>query len=245
MTTEQNDRAEPPPSASRWTAGRVTGMVFASLAALVGVCLLLGGVALIVVHGVARDDEGFYTSDKELLRSGGYAITTDRIAIDPGVADDLPEGLLGELRVRAESTGGKPVFLGIGPSAEVERYLDGVARARFVDFRGNRAVLEQIPGGAPRSAPDSESFWVATGEGDGEQRIDWDPDEGVWTVAVLNADGSRGVAVDADIGAEVTWLIWVGVGLTLVGLVVTATAILLIIHIGRRADRDRSAQAPV
>ena len=167
MTTEQNDRTEPPPSASRWTAGRVTGMVFASLAALVGVCLLLGGVAVIVVHGVARDDEGFYTSDKELLRSGGYAITTDRIAIDPGVADDLPEGLLETLRVRAESTGEKPVFLGIGPSAEVERYLDGVARARFVDFRGNRAVLEEIPGGAPRSAPDSRELLGGDGRGRG------------------------------------------------------------------------------
>ena len=243
MSNEEIDRTASEPQGSKWTGGKVVGLVFASLAAMVGVLLLLAGIGLFVVHGVARDDDGFYTSDKETLSTDTYAITTDRIAIEPGVADDLPEGLLGDLRVRAEGSGGEPVFLGIGPSAGVERYLDGVAKAKFVDFSRGRAELEELPGGAPRTPPGEQRFWVAMSEGEGEQRIDWDPDEGVWTVAVLNADGYRGVDVEADIGAQVDWLIWVALGFTIVGVIVSTAAILLIIHVSRRAERDRVAAA--
>ena len=35
----------------------------------------------------------------------------------------------------------------------------------------------------------------------------------------MNANGSRGVAIDGDIGAKVPWVIWVGVGLLGLGLV--------------------------
>jgi hypothetical protein len=242
MTTTQDDgdRTGSEPPGSNWTGGRVAGLVFASLAALVGLLILLAGIGLFVVHGVTRDD-GFYTSDREPLQTPTYAITTERIALEPGTADDVPEGMLGDLRVQAEATGGKPVFLGVGPTVEVERYLDGVARARFVDFRRGAAVLHDISGEAPPGSPGDQGFWVASSEGDGDQRIDWDPDDGVWTVAVLNADGSRGVAVDADIGAEIPALIWVALGLTVVGLIVTVAAILLILHVGRRASRDGPA----
>ena len=61
----------------------------------------------------------------------------------------------------------------------------------------------------------------------------------MWAVAVLNADGRRGIAVEADIGAKVGWLIWAGIGLTVAGLLVTATAIALVMILGRRASRDR------
>ncbi len=243
MTTEAAEPSSPPPSGSNWTGGRIAGLVFASLAGLVGMCLLLAGIVLFVVHGVTRED-GFYTSGRELLRSPSYAITTERIVLEPGTADDVPDGMLGDLRVQAESAGAKPVFIGIGPTADVDGYLDGVAKARFVDFRHGRAVLQETPGGAPPTAPGEQRFWAASAEGTGEQQVDWDPDDGVWTVAVLNADGSRGIAVDADIGAEVPALIWIALGLTVVGLIVTVAAVLLILHVGRRASRDPPSAPP-
>ncbi len=241
MTTSQDSPDHPPPprSESNWTAGRVVGMVFSSIAALIGIGLLLGGLALIAVHGFARDDEGFYTSDTEPLRSAAYAITTDEISLDADIADDVPEDLLGTLRIRAEAATARPIFLGIGRSADVERYLARVARSQLTDFRRGEAVFDQIPGRAPRGRPGAEAFWVAQSEGAGRREVEWDPEAGVWTVAVLNADGRRGVAVEADIGAKVGWLIWVGVGLTIVGLLVTATAIALVVMVSRRASRDQ------
>ncbi len=245
MTTSQDtpenapEQAPPPRSESNWTAGRVLGMILSSIAALIGIGLLLGGLALIAVHGFARDDDGFYTSDTEPLRSAAYAITTDEISLDADVADDVPEDLLGTLRIRAEAATARPIFVGIGRSVDVERYLAGVAHSQLTDFRRGAAVFDEVPGRAPAGRPGAEPFWVAQSEGTGRREVEWEPEEGVWAVAVLNADGRRGIAVEADIGAKVGWLIWAGIGLTVAGLLVTATAIALVIILGRRASRDR------
>lgn len=241
QSPEMNDAQPDPPAtpqrtSSNWTGGRVAGMVFSSIAALIGITLLLGGLAVIAVHAFARDDDGFYTSDQEELRGGAYAITTDRINL--GTADDVPEELLGTLRVRAQSSTARPIFLGIGRTADVQRYLAGVAVSEFTDFRRGEAVFTQIPGHALRRPPGAEPFWVAQSEGSGERQIEWDMENGIWTVAVLNADAARGIAVEADIGAKIEWLIWVGLGLVIVGVVVSATAVILIVTVSRRASRD-------
>jgi hypothetical protein len=228
---------------SNWTGGRVAAMICASFAALIGLALLLVGLVLIGLHGFARDDDGYYTSDRESLRSNGYAITTDEINLGADVAEDIPDDLLGTLRVSAVGAGGRSIFLGIGPTADVQRYLGRVAHSELTDFSHGRAVLEQVPGRAPTAPPSAQSFWVAESEGTGERRIDWDPEAGVWTVAVLNADTARGVAVDAEIGAKVNWLIWAGIAALVVGLVLAATGVILILVIGRRASRDR-VEAP-
>ena len=235
-TSDPGDQA-PPPSASGWTGGKTAGMVLSSLAALIGICILLAGLAVIALHAFARDDDGFYTSDREALRSDAYAITTDRINLDAGVADEIPDDFLGNLRLSAESLEGRPAFIGIGRSGDVQRYLSGVAHSELVDLRGGDPVYEEIPGRAPRSRPASETFWVAQSEGAGKREIDWDAEAGVWTAALLNADASRGIAVEADIGAEIGWLIWIGVGLLVIGGTITATAAVLIAVISRRAAR--------
>ena len=51
----------------------------------------------------------------------------------------------------------------------------------------------------------------------------------------MNADAERGVAVDADVGAELDWLIWAGVGMAALGLAMTAGGVALIVSIRRRA----------
>ena len=145
-------------------------MILSSIAALIGIGLLLGGLALIAVHGFARDDDGFYTSDTEPLRSAAYAITTDEISLDADVADDVPEDLLGTLRIRAEAATARPIFVGIGRSVDVERYLAGVAHSQLTDFRRGAAVFDEVPGRAPAGRPGAEPFWVAQSEGDGQAR---------------------------------------------------------------------------
>lgn len=233
--------AAPPPQSrpgSKWSGGRVAGMIAASFTALVGGLLLLGGLALIGIHSFARDDDGFYTSDNERLLSDSYAITTDRINLGADVANRVPEELLATVRARAQNTGARPLFIGIARAPHVDGYLDGVGHTELTDIHDGDPVFEQFPGRAPRGAPAAEDFWVAQSQGRGEQFVDWDAESGAWTIAVMNADAARGVSVDADIGAKVGWLLWVGVGLALVGLALTATGVILIIVISRRASRD-------
>jgi len=220
-------------------------MIFGSVAGLIGLALLLGGLALIAAHSFARDDDGYYTTDRESLRTDSYAIATEDIDLGTDPADWAPEELLATVRVRVEGESGRPVFLGIGRDADVDRYLSGVGYAELTDFIGGDPRYDERPGRAPRRAPAAEGFWVAQSEGSGEQVVDWDAESGIWSVVVMNADASAGVAVTADVGAEVDWLIWVGVGLTIVGLLLTGAGVTLIVVVGRRAGRPPPPADPV
>src|SRR3954453_12289422 len=86
--------------------------------AFLGVVFLLGGMAVLGLHAFGRDDNGYYNSDTEHLQSKGYALNTDRINLGGPAGDVSPDDLLGTVRVKAESTNGKPVFVGIARTAD-------------------------------------------------------------------------------------------------------------------------------
>ena len=104
-------------------------MVLSSILGLVGALVLLGGGALIVIHGAGRDDDGYYTTDTELVESSGYAITTDEIDLGADPVDVAPDDVVSSLRLRAEGTNGEPLFLGVARTADVEKYLGGADRS--------------------------------------------------------------------------------------------------------------------
>ncbi len=79
-----------------------------------------------------------------------------------------------------------------------------------------------------RDPPADQTFWAASATGAGEQTLEWEPEDGSWSVVVMNADGSRGVAADLSIGGELDPLIWIAVGLLLGGGLFAAAAALAI-----------------
>ena len=74
-----NTTASAPRSRSNWTASRVIGIVFASIGGLIGLALLVGGIAVLVAFAFSRDDHGYFNSDRHRLESATYAIVTDDI----------------------------------------------------------------------------------------------------------------------------------------------------------------------
>jgi hypothetical protein len=220
---------------SRWTPGRVIGMVFASLGGLIGLALLAGGIAVLAAYAFERDDDGYFTSDRERLNSATYAITSEDIDLGEEAIDWAPDEVLGDVRIQVESE--RPVFVGIGPDGDVADYLDDVGYDELVDFEGDDAKFEPHGGGRPRAAPANQDFWVAESQGPGEQALTWDAEFGRWTAVIMNADASRGVDVEADVGVKLGWAIWAGLGLVAVGLVMSAGAVAVILLIGRRAQR--------
>ncbi len=227
-TTDIQPQAEPPgqgppsqepPGQPPGRRKRSTGKTAAAVViGAIGVILAAAGAVAIVAHVFVRDDDGYFTKSTELA-TGSYALTTDKIELDNAGAD-VPDALVGDLRVRATSADGKPLFLGIAPTAAVNRYLSGVGHRQVSDFDVNGdPSYEGFPGKAPASAPGAHGFWTAQSHGAGQQTINWDLEPGTWTLVAMNADGSRGVALDGDIGAKVDWLIWVGLGLLALGLV--------------------------
>ena len=238
--SEQSAQHGPEPTPVRrqsknWSAGRVIGMVFASIGGLIGLALLVGGIALLAAHLFARDDDGYYTSDREQLESATYAITSEEIDLGADADDWAPEGLLGELRIRVEAA--DPVFIGIGPDVEVARYLSRVAYDELTDFDDGEAQFDLHQGGRPRTPPGGQDFWAAEAEGSGEQTLTWDADFDRWTVVVMNADAARGLTTEADAGVKLDWTVWAGLGLLIVGLLMSAGAVVVILAIGRRAGR--------
>ena len=224
--------ASPAQQRSSWTAARVIGMVFASIGGLIGLALLLGGIAVLAAYVFERDD-GYFSSDRRQLESATYAITSEDIDLRIDEIDWAPDEILGEVRVRAD--GQEPVFVGIGRDSDVDRYLGDVLRDELVAFDGDNPEFELHQGSGPRTRPGEQGFWVAQSEGSVEQTLTWDAEFGRWTAVVMNADGARGIDVEADAAVKLDWAIWAGLGMVVVGLLMTAGAVVVILLIGRRA----------
>jgi len=230
-TPAPDPAAGPPQPRSDWSAGRVIALIFATVGGLIGLLLLLGGAAVLIAYAVGRDDDGYFTSDRQRLESPTYAITTEDIDLGVDEIDWAPDGVLGEVRIQVAGEPG--VFVGIGPDAAVDRYLARVAHDELIGFDGDRPELVRRPGGAEPARPGDQDFWVADAEGAGEQALAWDAEFGRWTAVVMRPDANRGIDVEADVAVKLDWAIWAGLGVFVVGLLITAGAVIVILVISR------------
>jgi len=207
--------------AQRESGARTAWAVIVGIIGAIGIFTAIGGVVTIAADALLRDDQGFFTSGDEELYSHGYAITSGEFDIEGGTAGvDL--GGVASFQLEAENSRDRPLFLGIGPSEDVDRYLGGVAHSEVDDFsrRGN-AVYTQVGGGRPRTPPAAQPFWTAQSSGLGRQRIEWDLDTGSLTAVAMNADGSQIVDVTGEAGIKLAWLLWAGIALIVIGFAVS------------------------
>jgi hypothetical protein len=214
------------PRRTGWTVGRIVGVVAGSCAVLLSLVLLPGGGTLLVADNVARDG-GYVTTVERPVHSSGYAVAMSSVVLDAPVATaNVPARFLGDVRIRVTSTRpGVPVFVGIAPASQVDGYLAGVARSE----PAAREVRDrEIAGGAPASTPSSQGFWVDTASGTGAQELVWTPTVGTWSVVLMNADASAGVAASVSAGATLPWLGTVGVVLIIIGALLLAAGVALV-----------------
>ena len=103
-----------------------------------------------------------------------------------------------------------------------------------------RVKYRQIEGGAPAGPPTAQNFWAASASGQGRQTVTWKVRDGDWSVVLMNADGSRGVAADVDPRGQALVLIWVAMGLLVGGALIVGRSVGLIVL----AARTRPPPAP-
>jgi hypothetical protein len=214
------------------SAGRVILIVLGSIGVLFGVALLAGGGFVLWADRTQRED-GYLTTPSERFATPTYALTRTRLEVDTdGEGWVLNDSWFGKIRIRGESPDAKTLFIGIGPAADVAKYLGPVAHANVqdIDFDPFRATYLPVAGGAPDGPPTEERFWAASASGVGTQTVTWKVRDGDWSVVLMNADGSRGVAADVDLGAKLSFLLWVAIGLLIGGVLVTggSTALVLL-----------------
>jgi hypothetical protein len=103
--------------------------------------------------------------------------------------------VVGQVRIRATGTSPSGVFVGIGPASAVQAYLGPIAHSALTPPSTTQPSTPPPTGGPPATLPEQEPFWVARASGTGPQEMTWTPAAGDWAVVVMNADGSRQVAV--------------------------------------------------
>jgi hypothetical protein len=133
--------------------------------------------------------------------------------VDLGDADSIADSNdLGKVRVQVESREDKPVFVGIARTSDVEDYLAGVSHSTLTDVSTSpfEADYDDHAGDRRPVAPADSHIWAASEHGSGKQTLNWEIDDGDWSVVVMNADGSAGVDADVSTGANVPFLDEIG-----------------------------------
>jgi hypothetical protein len=218
------------------SAGRIVLIVLGCIGVLFGLAVLAGGGFLLWADRTQRDD-GYLTTPTERFETPTYAMTRTRLDVDNDAEGwVLNDNWLGKIRIRGDGAGSKTLFIGIGPQADVARYLGDVAHANVqdVDFDPFRATYLAVSGDAPQEPPTDQTFWAASASGVGTQTLTWKVRDGDWSVVVMNADGSRGVAADVDLGAKLSFLLWVAIGLLIGGAFVVGGSTALVVLAARR-----------
>jgi hypothetical protein len=220
---------------ARFATGAVVAL--AALAAL--------GVAgtAIWAHVDKRDSSGYYTTHAHRYATATRALVTAKVDVD----GDIPNWVLDKVRVRVEPVGDRRVFAGLARTEDVRRYLAGVAHTEVsdVDLEPFDVTYVAHPGARTAPAPETRRFWRATAAGTGARDLVWKPSKGDWSVVVMNADGSAGVAADVSVGANAPIVLWAAIGAAGIGIALAGLAAFLVRLGARRRPGPPAVPAAV
>jgi len=133
----------------------------------------------------------------------------------------------------------------MAPAAAASRYLAQVGYDTVRGITRGHVTYTSHRGGAPVTTPARAGIWAVQAAGPGTQTLTWPDRSGNWTVAVMNADGSRPVAVRISVAAALRSLPWIAAVLLAGGVLVLAGGVMLIAVPARRAASHRTlALAP-
>ncbi|MFN3601481.1 MAG: DUF4389 domain-containing protein [Dietzia sp.] len=233
-----------------------------------GLGLTATGAALMVAEASQRDGRYAYT-DTDRVQTVGHAITTAPLTVhvDEGATvgtfglDDL-------IRFELRATSVVPdqdVFIGIADASDVSAYLSDVPHAMFGDdpwdtgytvdtpmkwrsVSGTDTVLDEVSGTRAPEPPAEQDFWAQSATGADQQSITVELQSGDWVVVVMNADGTRPVWVDVQVGAHTELFGLANPGVLVTGIVALVLGLPLILlgaaGLGRDIDRGPGASGP-
>ena len=202
---------------------RIALITASAIAFVGGGAAAIGGGAVLAVFGTDNT-----------ISSGHNPISTTTSALVTEQGDFGAHGadVLGHPAVKISVTGSaKPVFIGVGPAASVDRYLAGAAVETVTDFelRPFDMTTTRREGTAKLSPPAEQSFWVAKSVGSTSAATDWKVRDGSYRVVLMNADGSAGVDVEGRFGLDVPHLAAISTTFLAGGLLVVVVAVALLV----------------
>ncbi len=234
-TTDVNAPVENPPP----TPGPAkTHAVRYAVLVAVGVLLSLFGLTLTGATaplGAAlfqQRNGGYVTTPVERYAVDTYAITSQQfdVVIDQGLPGQTSSAASFLLKATG-ATPGADIFIGVGPQADVATYLATVEHSELTQIRFNpfAASYRTVAGSDPPAPPATQDFWAVSAQGPGSQQIKSDLRNGNWAMVIMNADGTRPVAVDLQAGVRSELLAPVTLGTLMAGLLLLALGVLLLV----------------
>ncbi len=239
----QSQPRPPQPGQSSSAAGFIVLLVIGIVFSLIGAGLLSSGIWSGVI-AARQNDQGYFITGPDTIASSTYALTSPRSTgfTDRDTSTVLPFDIA-TARLSVQSTGDEDIFVGVGPSGQVARYLDNVAHTEVEVGNGRfRVDSHDVAGEREPGRPSAEDFWIESATGSGVQEIVWPVQTGNWAVVVMNADASRDVSVDIEAGIRSDLLAPIALGLILAGLGMLVIGIPLTVvgamGLGRRLPSD-------
>ena len=145
------------------SAGRIAAVVTGGLAALRRAARRSPPAPRCSGATSQKDHDGYLSTGSDRFHTRTYALATDNLDVDTDGASRVLSATTCSARSgsRLTSHDGKPVFVGIARTKDVDRYLRGTAHTRVTDvdtspFRA-RYRTRPPPSGRPASAPSSPS----------------------------------------------------------------------------------------
>jgi hypothetical protein len=210
--------------------------------------LFAGGGTLLWADQHQRSN-GYVMSPGAVVSTAQYAVTSDNMELQGAGVPSFVHNIVGTTTLQAApGDPGVRLFVGIGPTADVSRYLSGVGRLRLTDLGspfgdGTVATGTVVAGGSPARAPAQAGIWVAQSSGAGTRTVTWRPSTGNWTAVIMRADGGAGVRSVVRVGATAPGLPWIAAGLLALGAVFLIGGGLLVGLAARAASRSPSVGA--
>jgi len=206
-----------------------------------GAILMIGGGLVSAAGGAGLATVG---TDSR-ISTGASALSTPATAFvtQPGDISDHGASIFGHPSIRISVTGAdKPVFIGVGPAAAVDRYLSGVAVETVTDFDISpfRLTTTRHEGTARPSSPLDQPFWVEQAHGTRAATADWKIRGSSYRVVVMNADGSPGITADGRVSARVPNLSLIAASILGCGLVVLFSGVVVFV-VGLRIKNESYA----
>ncbi|MEZ0077403.1 DUF4389 domain-containing protein [Planotetraspora sp. GP83] len=222
----------PTPAAGAGVAGRVIALTSGVFLLLAAVGIGIGGAGVLALAD-NRDAAGYVTSQALKIDSPTGAVTAENLQIQ---TDDVWSRALvdyGQVRITASNPAGTPLFIGIAPQGDVDRWLAGTARDQLANGYTSGGVGFDRTSGPIRgvTAPAAQSFWLASTSGTGEVVLDWQVADGRFAIVLANATGAPGISATSRIATRIPDPTGLGLGL-LGGAIPLASLAFALIYLG-------------
>lgn len=231
-------------STTQQTIRAITRFLPGGTLAVIGSLLALSGGGLLAAFGT----DGQLASGRHLLSTPAAAIVSPVASIKhtSGVAS-----VVGQPRLRLSASpvqGTARVFVGIGRTADVNRYLASVATERVTDLNVDPYAITEVRHGGRLnvSPPAAQRFWLAKASSTRTAaEVNWKIHDGQYRVVVMSADGHGGFATTSAIGITVPNIAIYAIAGLLLGLLMAGGGTTLLIRSARQPSTSATASNPI